>query len=262
MKIKPLFFAYILGLGLLAIYLLRGGMSTATEVVDEFAKASRQGQIEQAHSYLSSTFKNQTDSAQLAQFLSTSMLSKFDRLELQSETLTGDFATVVARLETAEQSSVSVEFNVVRENSGWRIARIKQLPGGDTKSAIKMPPLDQQQELARESMAVFAQSVKDGSMAAFHRHISSIWQDQADQQHLEQTYSSLIDAEVDLTGLSKILPEISPDSAINDEGVLVLNGVYPTRPSEVKFAQKFVYQENDGGWRLLGLYIQFEPKGD
>lgn len=99
-------------------------------------------------------------------------------------------------------------------------------------------------------------------MAAFHRHISSIWQDQADQQHLEQTYSSLIDAEVDLTGLSKILPEISPDSAINDEGVLVLNGVYPTRPSEVKFAQKFVYQENDGGWRLLGLYIQFEPKGD
>ena len=107
-----------------------------------------------------------------------------------------------------------------------------------------------------KSMHVFAESVNSKSMQSFHDYISHLWQQQFSVKQLDDAYGKLYAANVDLTVLDRYSPQFSSKASIDEDGVLLIAGVYPTKPSKVVFSQKYIYEGL--GWKLMGFNIQFE----
>ena len=127
--------------------------------------------------------------------------------------------------------------------------------GVEDASVLQLPTENEQIELVSRTMNVFAVSVNEKSMQKFYDHISSLWKKQLSVKKLDEAYGKLFGAGVDLTVLSQGSPRFSSEAVIDENGVLVLIGHYPTRPTRVSFKQRYIY---DGlGWRLLGFSINF-----
>jgi hypothetical protein len=54
--------------------------------------------------------------------------------------------------------------------------------------------------------------------------------------------------------LEGLTPVLSSDAKIEENGVLLLTGQYLTKPSQVNFEQKYVYEELS--WKLIGFNIE------
>jgi hypothetical protein len=54
--------------------------------------------------------------------------------------------------------------------------------------------------------------------------------------------------------LDSFQPVISSEARVDENGVLLIAGHYPTQPSQVNFEQKFIYE--GVSWRLIGFKIQ------
>jgi len=48
--------------------------------------------------------------------------------------------------------------------------------------------------------------------------------------------------------------------AVNSDGVLVVKGSYPTKPSKFSFLLKYIHQETD--WKLIGFNIDIDKDPD
>ena len=51
--------------------------------------------------------------------------------------------------------------------------------------------------------------------------------------------------------LDNYSPQFSSKPTIDDNGVLVIAGHYPTKPNQVYFQQKYIYEGL--GWKLIGF---------
>lgn len=94
--------------------------------------------------------------------------------------------------------------------------------------------------LVAESMHVFAESVKEKSMAKFHSHISNLWQSRFTVDKLDKAFGAFYGMNAELTVLDNYSPQFSSKPTIDDNGVLVIAGYYPTKPNQVYFQQKCI----------------------
>jgi len=84
----------------------------------------------------------------------------------------------------------------------------------------------------------------------------NLWQQQFSVRKLDEAYGSLYKAGVDLTVLDKYSPQFTAKPSIDEDGVLLIQGVYPARLNQVVFSQKYIYKGL--GWKLMGFNIRFE----
>lgn len=88
-------------------------------------------------------------------------------------------------------------------------------------------------------------------MLAFHDHIAGIWQQQFSVDDLDQAYKAFCDANIDLTVLDDLTPQFTISSELDQNGILLIAGLYPTRPSQLDFEQKYVCEGLS--WKLVGF---------
>ena len=105
-------------------------------------------------------------------------------------------------------------------------------------------------------MQSFAESVNDKSMEKFHSEISGLWQRQVTIDELNAAFGGFYDAGVDLTVLNNYSPRFNSRPSIDENGVLVIAGHYPTEPNQVYFEQSYVYEGL--GWKLIGFKINIK----
>ncbi|MDD1609830.1 MAG: hypothetical protein LUO95_04275 [Methylococcaceae bacterium] len=54
--------------------------------------------------------------------------------------------------------------------------------------------------------------------------------------------------------LESVAPVLSAEVNIDENGVILLAGYYPTKPSQVQFEQKYIYAGT--AWKLVGFSIE------
>jgi hypothetical protein len=111
-------------------------------------------------------------------------------------------------------------------------------------------------KLVAETMHVFALCVKEKSMAKFHAYASSIMQKQYTRQKLDEAFTPFFKIRTDLTLLDNLSPIFDEKPSLNKEGLLLIKGHYPTKPSQVFFKQEYIYEGL--GWKVLGLNVQIK----
>ncbi len=124
---------------------------------------------------------------------------------------------------------------------------------GKTKA---IPPEDQLKQLVNKTMIDFAVAIKAKDFTAFYNNIAKHWQAQTTKEELYNAFKSFIDQDIYLTGLQKFDLVFTENPQITNEGLLILQGHYPTQPSVTYFTLKYLYEEPE--WKLFGISVNLE----
>ncbi|MBN8430165.1 hypothetical protein JF535_04780 [Microbulbifer salipaludis] len=244
----------VVALAISAVFYLTSGM---VKVADELFLAASRGDTEKAYSLLSDDFKSGTSQEDLKKYFIANSLNNFKEASWESRSTSGGRGSLKGSITTREGGVIPITLNFVKSDSDWKIYSIQKPSSGlQVESELQMPSENEQLNLVTNSMQVFAESVNEKSMKKFHSTFSSMFKMQFTPEKLDEAYGSFYQAGVDLTVLENIEPKINSSAAIDDNGVLVISGYYPTEPSQVKFTQKFAYEGLN--WKLIGFNINIE----
>jgi hypothetical protein len=76
---------------------------------------------------------------------------------------------------------------------------------------------------------------------------------------LKEIFQTFVDQQMDLSAISGVEPVFNPAPAVDGDGVLVLQGSYPTTPMRVNFRLKYVNEKS--AWKLIGIKVDAKPAG-
>lgn len=111
--------------------------------------------------------------------------------------------------------------------------------------------------LTDNTMLKFAESVNAKDFSAFHEFISQLWQKEYSVEQLNEAFKVFIELEINLVpALNSYDPIFDADPYINQDGVLILEGHYPTKPSKIMFKNKYI--KENGVWKLSGVSINIK----
>jgi len=242
-------------LAIVVVFYFTAGMAGAA---DEFFASIKRQDIAAARSYLSEDFKASTDEAALKDFLTRGALLNFKETSWSSRQISGGRGELEGEVITESGGVVPMKLLFVKENGAWKIYGIQKLTAGlqTEQSSPNIPAKADQVVLVKQAMHDFAVSVNDKSMEHFHRTVAQLWQRQFTLQKFDEAFGPFFDLGVDLTVLDGFEPSIEPVAGLDENGVLILQGYFPTQPSKVAFTQKFIYE--GVGWKLVGFKINID----
>lgn len=125
----------------------------------------------------------------------------------------------------------------------------------------EIPTLPKNKELkalAFDSLFAFNKAVQEKSFAHFHEErLSSLFRKQFPLEKFTAAFQVFIDKGYDISNIAKSEPVFDIPPAIDSDGLLVLQGHYPTQPNKVTFKLTYVYESS--AWKLLGINVQAIP---
>jgi hypothetical protein len=116
-----------------------------------------------------------------------------------------------------------------------------------------MPEEKEIKRMTDEALMMFHSAIKQKSFEDFYEWTSQAWQDQLTLAKLQRAFQPFIDMNIDLSGVQKESPIFDVPPVITTEGLLVLEGHYPTKPNETAFLLKFIYESPR--WRIFGMSV-------
>jgi hypothetical protein len=127
----------------------------------------------------------------------------------------------------------------------------------ESKESGSIPEEAQLKSLAEKAIVSFGEGVKEKDFSKFYAGIAKVWQKQTTPKKLAVAFDDFFDKDIDLPAAIKGLdPIFNHPAEINDDGVLVSKGYYPTKPNRVVFQLKYVDEEGD--WKLGGIDIKLK----
>lgn len=249
-------------LGILAIVVLVMAAvfyftSDMVKVADGFFNAVKSRDISKAYSYLSDDFKASTSQEALSDFLSKSGLSAFKSASWQNRSISGGRGELTGSINTESGGVVPIKLSFVKGESGWRIYSIEKPQAGiQDQKAGQFPSEGDQVKLVAETMHVFALCLNEKSMEKFYAYSSSLMQKQYTPQKLDEAFAPFYKIGMDLTVLDNLSPIFDEKPSLNEDGVLLIKGHYPTKPNQVFFKQQYIYEGLS--WKVLGLNVDIK----
>ena len=120
-----------------------------------------------------------------------------------------------------------------------------------------VPPRKELKTLTHDSLLAFNKAIQAKDFTGFHKQISALWREQITPAKLKDIFQTFIDQEIDLDPIVPLEPIFDEPPKIDDDGVLVLNGHYETRPSAVQFRLKYLNEKSQ--WKLVGIKVDVKP---
>ncbi|HSH38709.1 MAG TPA: hypothetical protein VK993_07980 [Chthoniobacterales bacterium] len=120
-----------------------------------------------------------------------------------------------------------------------------------------VPSQKELETLTEESLLAFNKAIQAKDFTRFHKRISALWREQITPANLKSIFQTFVDQEIDLAAISKLDPVFDQPAAIDDDGVLVVQGHYSTAPTAVQFRLKYVNER--AAWKLMGIKVDVTP---
>lgn len=153
-----------------------------------------------------------------------------------------------------EKTRLLFELDYIFEQNNWKLIGIN-IRLIDRISDEKIPNDEQLVGLTEESMLTFATCVVEKDFSKLYSYISEFWAQQTSKQQLNKAFGEFITQNINLLPALEVYePVFDLEPYINHEGVLIIQGHYPTEPSKVIFELNYML-ENDT-WKLIGINVQ------
>ena len=124
----------------------------------------------------------------------------------------------------------------------------------------KVPTNKELKKLALDSLLLFNVALQTKDFENFYNHSAKLWQKETSPDKLLEAFQSFIDKEVNIASIAKLEPTFDEAPAVNEDGLLVMKGFYPTQPSRVFFQLKYI--DEDGSWALAAINVQLKAATD
>lgn len=131
-------------------------------------------------------------------------------------------------------------FTMVGRSAAISYAAAKQVPDDATV-----------RRLVQNSLILFSDAIQTESFWEFYENASVAWQKELTEQKLTNAFHSFIDRKVNMGGIVDLQPTFDVPPEITTEGYLVVTGHYATKPYEVHFTLRYIFELPE--WKLLGL---------
>ncbi|WP_333458722.1 hypothetical protein [Microcoleus sp. Pol10D4] len=129
----------------------------------------------------------------------------------------------------------------------------------------KVPSTAELTKLTKETLLAWNEAIQAKDFTKFHTTTSKFFQKNITVERLAASFKSITD-ENENFNIESIVnerePIFTPAPAINSDGVLVLQGYYPSTPARTSFILKYIPEAD--AWKLLGIDVSFAkvPAGD
>lgn len=243
----------VVGIAIAAVMFTTSGM---TDTADKFFTAVKSGNYEEASSFLSEDFKSSTSRYQLETYLTSNALNEFKEASWSSRSIQGGRGELVGSITTEAGGVVPVSLGLIKGEDDWKIYSIKKPASGiqeETKTAV-VPSEKEQIMLASETMHIFAVSIKEKNMSKMFDHVSNLWQKQITVEKFDELFGAFYKLGDTLMVVDEMALQFTEKTNVNEDGVMVLKGLYPTAPNQVHFEQRYIYEGL--GWKLVSFYIE------
>ncbi len=239
----------VIGLIIAAVFYFTAGM---VEVGDEFFEAASKGDSQRAYEQLAQEFASDITPEELQAFLDNMQVADLESVDWGERSFSGSQGEIAGMLKLKGGGSVPFSMDMLKEDDGWKVYTIRKTPSGiqSTPASREIPAEAEIIRLVNETTAAFTQSVYEKSMAKFYDHISVLWQNQTTVEELDGIFGGLYPIEDDMRVLLNYSPVFTSPPSINANGVLLVEGHYPTKPTQVNFTQKYIFE--GVGWKVVG----------
>ena len=140
----------------------------------------------------------------------------------------------------------------------WRVFEIaasdladKELPIAQVKS-LTLPAENQLAALVSETMGSFSGAVEKWDFTELFNSTSRLFQIQSTASRLRSAFAGF-DRHSEIPAIPQHNPVFTRNAFIDQEGLLQVEGHFPTAPQATNFALTYLYE--DAQWKLLGINI-------
>lgn len=226
------------------------------EASEDFLGLLGQGKIAEAYAATASGYRAQQDEVSFTAAVKQLGLTEYSSASWNNRQFQNQTGSVEGTVTTKSGSTTPAALQLVQENGKWKVVGVRY--GGVDLVTIKaQAPVPAEAELERMATAAlldFNQAIQAKDFTAFYDKLSDTWKKQTSPQALQKSFHEFIDKSVDISGIKDVKPQFSPAPAVDDKGVLVLAGRYPTQPSQVRFELRYVYE--GGGWKMISISVK------
>jgi hypothetical protein len=239
---------------LVAFGLTRG----AVKAGDEFLGLIGSGKVAAAYESASGTLKSQQTLESFEEAVKNLGLTDFASVSWSSREVKNDRAHLEGSVKTRSGGKIPLTMELVKESHVWRVIYLSAPQAGVSvaQAGKQLPPDENSKALALDSLLAFNKAVQQKSFAGFHQQISKKWQEQITPDQLKDVFNQFIEKQIDISPIKQAEPILSAAPQINPDGLLVLEGYYPTHPNKVYFRLKYIYEHP--AWKLFGIQVNVE----
>jgi hypothetical protein len=257
---------WLIGCGIAAVVgLFVGGVFALTQPVvdasEQFLDHLGRGQVAAAYADAADGFRAQMDEGAFARAVQTVGLTDYASASWHNRQINNNEGTAEGTVTTKGGDTRPVAVRLVVEGGQWKVVGLRY--GGVDVTTVKappaVPPAAELERMAAEALLAFNRAVQAGDFTAFYGTLSELWKKQTTPEKLRATFREFIDKKIDIAPIRDLTPRFAPPPAVNEQGVLVVTGQYPTEPSRVRFELEYVRE--GGGWALMGITVRV-GKGD
>jgi hypothetical protein len=154
-------------------------------------------------------------------------------------------------------NKATFKLTYIQAGSAWKLMGINVQAVPFVESTGEVPSAGELKTLVLDSLLAFNVALQTKSFDDFYSHIAKLWQKETSPDKLLEIFQSFVDKDVNIAAIDKLEPTFAGTPAVNEDGLLVIKGSYPTQPSRVYFQLK--YADEDGSWKLVGINVQVRP---
>ena len=113
--------------------------------------------------------------------------------------------------------------------------------------------IEQALYLIRSTLLALNDANRTGNYTVLRDLASPDFQARNSAADLSENFSDLRRRHFDLFSVALAAPKLSAAPALDNNGMLRLTGIFPTRPSQINF--DLLFQNTGGQWRLFGISV-------
>ncbi|HUG90435.1 MAG TPA: hypothetical protein VML55_06360 [Planctomycetaceae bacterium] len=243
--------AVIAGIVFLVFSLTRG----ATEAADRFLALVGEAKHHEAWLSTAGAVRAQQDEAEFVRTIERLGLDEAASASWSSRRIVNDEATLEGSVTTNSGGAIPVTIKLLKEQGEWKVLSITGPEAGVQVATTRkqVPPDAELRRLVTSTLLDFNAAIQAEDFTGFHESVSTAWQQQITPAQLLEAFQSLIDREVDLAAIEEVPAVFSEPPGFDENGMLVVQGFYPTRPVRVAFELTYAYEHPE--WKLFGINV-------
>ncbi|MCA1559285.1 MAG: hypothetical protein LC804_03075 [Acidobacteria bacterium] len=231
----------------------------AVEASEEFLALIAKERIEEAYQSTAAGFRSQQDAATFAVTVKEIGLTRYQSASWTNRQIQNDRATLEGSVTTVDGGTIPLTIALVSEGDEWRVLSLTTpmagaaIAGADKGTAPVAPDDNVVRQLVNETMRSFSQALQRNDFDPFYETISDRWKRQITREGLSLAFQPLIEQKTNFANIQSLDPTFGAPPAIDQDGLLVATGVYPTEPDQARFKLSYIYEAPT--WKLFGIHV-------
>ncbi len=244
--------AFLLMLGLYFYF-----TATLVDAADDFLQSLSGKTAEEKMTYLSEDFKSQINNkASFAKHIDLLSLNTYLSAEWGSRSIKSNRGSLAGVIKT-KYEVLPATLSFVKEGDQWRVysLQIRSEQSQEKNESRELPDERAQLLIARQTLLIFMESVKQKSMQALYDNSAAIWRKHTSVSELNNAFAKFYNEDIDLLRqVGETQPVFEHKAKLDSEGFMLIAGHYKLNNQLLIFKQRYIYEGL--AWGLVGLDIK------